>query len=402
MRDFTDQVRAEEEHRKLEERVQQGQKLESLGMLAAGVAHDFNNLLTPILGDASLALMDLPADSPVRQRIERIQRAAHQAAGLTNQLLDYAGIGALDTEAVDLSKLVKETGELLRSAVSRRSVLVYDLAPDLPAVRGDPRLLSQVFVNLLTNASEAVEGASEGGRRIVVRTGGVQLDQRRLSKLVLGEDLPEGPYAYFEVHDEGAGMDPETRARIFDPFFTTKFTGRGLGLAAVLGIVRKHRGAIEIETEPDRGTRVRVLCPEGGDAPPARIGPRDPAGWEPSGTVLVADDDEDVREVISETLSRVGFQVIRAGDGREAVEAFRAHADRIRLVLLDRTMPGTSGEEALDQIRRIRPDVPVVLVSGYSRESALAQVAEQPGCSVLQKPFVPDALLDEVRKLLGG
>jgi len=400
MSDVTEALRREAERSKLEDRVQETQKLESLGVMAGGVAHDFNNLLTPILGEASLSLMELPADSAVRRRIERIQRAAHHASTLTNQLLDYAGIGTLDAEPVDLSKLVREMGELLQTAVSKQAVLSYDLAADLPAARGDPRLLSQVVVNLLTNASEAVD-ARPGGGQINVRNGTQLLDGARRAGLVLGEEAADGEYVYFEVEDAGCGMTAETRARIFDPFFTTKFTGRGLGLAAVLGIVRKHGGSIEIDSEIDRGTRIRVLCPIAAsleaDGLPPRPGAED---LRAGGLVLVADDDDGAREIQQEILTRAGFQVLTARDGGEAVECFRAHADSIRLVLLDRTMPGISGEESLDAIRGISAQVPIVLVSGYSRETAPARLEEDALCAFLQKPFLPETLLGKVAELL--
>jgi two-component system cell cycle sensor histidine kinase/response regulator CckA len=401
--DVTEQIELEEARRKLDERVQEMQKLESLGVMAGGVAHDFNNLLTPILGDASLALMELPQGSAVRRRIERIQRAAHHAATLTHQLLDYAGIGSLDLEPVDVSKLVREMGELLQSAVSKHADLVYELADDLPAVRADPRLLSQVVVNLLTNASEAVDARPGGGGRIAVRSGSAEFRSERLAQMVLGEEVSPGRHVFFEVEDAGCGMDADMRARIFDPFFTTKFTGRGLGLAAVLGIVRKHRGAIEIESEPGRGTRIRVLCPATAGEETARpAARRELDAWESSGTVLVADDDDGARAILQETLARAGFRVLEAGDGREAVETFRRHADAIRLVLLDRTMPVASGEEALDAIRRISPQVPIVLVSGYSRESAASQLANDEHSAFLQKPFPPETLIEKVRDLLSG
>jgi len=400
-RDVTAIVNAAEERRKLEERMQQAQKLESLGMMAGGVAHDFNNLLTPILGDASLALMDLPDDSEVRGRLEKIQRAAHRAATLTNQLLDYAGIGSIDTEPLDLSRLVLEMGQLMQSVVPKKAVLVYHLEEDVPAIKGDAVQLSQVVMNLITNASEAIETKRPGESRIAVRSGKVEVDRESLSQVFLGEGLPEGTYVYFEVEDTGCGMDAETRARIFDPFFTTKFTGRGLGLAAVLGIVRKHGGAIEIESEVDRGTRVRVLCPAVGEQV-QRMQPEqlDRGSWRASGTVLVADDDEGVCELMAETLERAGFSVLRAEDGAQAVEIFREHAEAIRLVVLDRTMPGESGAEALEDIRRIRRDVPVLLVSGYSQESSAQRSAGKQGDGFLQKPFLPETLLEKIRDLL--
>jgi len=402
-RDVTGIVNGAEERRKLEERMQQAQKLESLGMMAGGVAHDFNNLLTPILGDASLALMDLSDDSAVRVRLQKIQRAAHRAATLTNQLLDYAGIGSIETEPLDLSGLVREMGELLQSAVSRQAVLVYDLASNLPAIEGDAAQLSQVVMNLITNASEAIEARRLGEGRIAVRSGTVEGDSKSLSQLFLGEGLPEGTYVYFEVEDTGCGMDAETRARIFDPFFTTKFTGRGLGLAAVLGIVRKHGGAIEIDSELDRGTRVRVMCPTLGKRVQRLEARRlDPSSWRASGTVLVADDDEGARELMAETLERAGLSVLRAEDGAQAAEIFREHADAIRLVVMDRTMPGGSSPEALEEIRRLRGDVPIFLVSGYSQENSAQRFADRGIDGFLQKPFLPETLLEKIRDLLGN
>jgi PAS domain S-box-containing protein len=400
-RDVTERVRAAEERREIEERMQQAQKFESLGVMAGGVAHDFNNLLTPILGDASLALMDLPPDSPLRARLERIQRSAHHAATLTNQLLDYAGAGSLDTESLDLSTLVREAERLLQSAVSKRAALHLDLAPGLPPVEADAALLCQVVLNLVTNASESIEERGEGGGRITVRSGTVEATRKSLSQMLLGEDLPEGGYVYLEVEDDGCGMDAATQTRIFDPFFTTRFTGRGLGLAAVLGIVRKHGGALQIQSEPGRGTRIRVLCPEAGGRTGSRRSPSNgDRSWRATGSVLVADDDDGARELLAETLGRVGFTVLCASDGHRAVELFADHQDEIQLVILDRTMPVVSGEEALDGIRRIRPEVPVVLVSGYSEASSAQRFAGKQLSGVIQKPFLPESLISLVRGVL--
>jgi two-component system cell cycle sensor histidine kinase/response regulator CckA len=403
MRDITERLRAAQEWRQLEDWVQRAQRFESLGLMASGIAHDFNNLLTPILGDASLALIDLPPESPVRSRLIRIQRAAHRAATLTHQLLDYAGMGSLETEPVDLSKLVHEMAELLQSAAATRTPISFDLAPDLPWVRADTAQLSQVVMNLITNAAEALDDAGPEGSRIEVRSGTTRADRDALAQMFLGEDLPEGTYAYLEVEDGGCGMDAATRARVFDPFFTTKFTGRGLGLAAVLGIVRKHRGAIAMESAPGRGTCIRVLLPLAGGGSPPRTAAAPPplAGWRGSGTILVADDDEGARELLSETLVRAGFTVLCASDGGEAAETFRRRADEIRLVLLDRTMPGASGDEALAAIHAVRADVPVVLVSGYSRESASELLASDRAAGFLQKPFLPDDLVRRIREILG-
>jgi PAS domain S-box-containing protein len=395
IRDVTEQRQAEEERRRLEEWIRQAQKLESLGLMAGGIAHDFNNLLTPILGDASLALMDLAPGSPVRARLEKIQKTAQRAAQLTNQMLDYAGRGALMTEPLDLSRVVAEMGELLETTVARRAELQRTLPEGLPAIEGDATQVSQVVMNLITNAAEALP-ATRG--RIAVATGTVEATRSDLERLLLGEGLPAGLYVYVEVWDTGCGMTPETRARIFDPFFTTKFTGRGLGLAAVLGIVRAHHAAIEIESEPGRGTRFRVLFPArpAGRATP-RAGNDAPQAAPGKGKVLVVDDDPGVLELTVETLSRAGFEVVSASDAASAVARFRESPDEFRIVLLDLNMPGAGGEDAFEAIRRLRPAAKIVLVSGYSNDRAGGRMGPS---EFLQKPFLPSMLLEKVHALL--
>ncbi len=397
-RDITERLQAEHERHELEKSMQQAQKLESLGVMAGGIAHDFNNLLTPILGGTALALMDLPPESPIRARLQMIQKAAHRAAALTNQMLAYTGKESLQIEVLSVSTLVEEMGRLLESAVSEQAEIHYDLQQDLPAVEADAAQLSQVVMNLITNAAEAL---GHGGGRISIRTGVVEADRATLSRTVPSADLAEGPYVFFEVSDTGCGMDEQTRGKIFDPFFTTKFTGRGLGLAAVLGIVRSHGGGIELESVPDLGTRFRVLLPcSKHSAPGLREQPSDIEAWRGRGTVLVVDDDDGVRELTQDTLERAGLDVLCARDGREAVAVVRHHADAIDLVLLDRTMPASSGEEVFDEIRRLRPDVPIVLVSGYSQDSVRDQFAGRDLAGFLHKPFLSGTLLLKVRELL--
>jgi signal transduction histidine kinase/CheY-like chemotaxis protein len=395
--DITDRVEAAQRRREIEERMQQAQKLEGLGVMAGGIAHDFNNLLTPILGDTSLALLDLPPESPVRARLLKVQRAAHRAAALTHQMLAYAGEESLHIEVLNLSRLVQEIAQLLETAASREAILVYDLAAALPPVEGDAARISQIVMNLITNASEALDG--EG--RITLRTGVEELGAPELGRMILGADLAPGRYAYLEVADTGCGMDAETRARIFDPFFTTKFTGRGLGLAAVLGIVRAHQGAVDLESEPGRGTRFRVWFPAANRVVERREPPpRAPEPWRASGTLLVVDDEEGVRELARDALERAGFRVLCARDGREALELFERHADEIRLVLLDRTMPTTGGEETFEGIRALRPQARVILVSGYSRERASERFRGKGLDGFLEKPFLPATLLERVREVL--
>ena len=304
-------------------------------------------------------------------------------------------------EPLDLSRLVGELGELLELTVARKAELGLRLSPDLPTVQGDAAQLSQVVMNLITNAGEAIAGRRRPDRRRHRRS-----RRRRApisTRMLLGEELREGPYVFVEVADTGCGMTAETRARIFDPFFTTKFTGRGLGLAAVLGIVRAHRGAIEIESEPGRGTRFRVLFPAGPRAERAASATPapEPARAALRGKLLVVDDDPGVLEVISETLARAGFDVLRAEDGAAALATFRQHADEIRAVLLDLNMPGASGEDTFEAIRRIRPgreDRPDLRLLAGPRRRPLRTVREL--ASFLQKPFLPASAARKVRALL--
>jgi PAS domain S-box-containing protein len=396
-RDVTERKHAEFARHELEESMQRAQKLESLGVLAGGIAHDFNNLLTPILGVAGLALKDLPEAAPARAHLQKIQQAARRAAALTDQMLAYAGQEPLRVERLNLSKVVGEMRELVASSISGKTTLDVQLEPELPAVEVEAGQLGQVVMNLITNAAESL---SQGVGRITLRTGVVDLDAPP-SGALFAETMATGPHVYFEVTDTGCGMGAETCARIFDPFFTTKFTGRGLGLAAVAGIVRGHHGAIEVESDPGRGTRFRVLLPAvaGPVAQPTRE--RAPVdGWRATGTALVIDDDESVRELAEDVLRRTGMKVLTAADGHEGVKLFGLHADSIRVVLLDRTMPALSGADTLEAIREVRPDAKIVLVSGYLEERVAGELAGRGLAGFLKKPFSPETLLARVREVI--
>ena len=399
-RDITDRVEAEASKRALEPRMQEAQRLEGLGVLAGGIAHDFNNLLTPILGDASLALMDLPQVSPARDRLQKIQTAARRAASLTHQMLAYAGSGTLHIEPLDLSDLVKEMAQLLESSVGRQALLETRLQPALPAIEGDTAQLSQVVMNLITNAAEAIGDAAG---TISIRTDSLDIGRDTDQRRWLGDDLPLGLCVYFEVEDDGCGMDEQTRARIFDPFFTTKLTGRGLGLAAAMGIVKSHGGSIDIQSEPGRGTRFRVIFPASARLevkPAAPFAATD--SWRAEGKVMVVDDDEGVRDLARETLERAGLRVICAANTHQAVELFRRHSDELRLIILDRTMPTPLGSEAFDILRSISPDTPIILVSGYSMEPGAQRFVAKGMAGFLPKPFLPETLLAQARTLLNG
>jgi len=395
--DVTERVRAEEEKVRLEAQLRQAQKLESLGVLAGGIAHDFNNLLMTILGSAHLAAKAIDPDSAAQANLTRIRDTARRAAGLTALLLAYAGHVPPTLEAIDLSDLIRGMRELLTLSVSKKATLQWELAERATTVNGDPSQLSQVVLNLVTNASEAL---GEGSGTILVRTGQTDCTRADLLRLCLGENLPAGPYVFLEVCDTGAGMDEATQSRIFDPFFSTKFAGRGLGLATVLGIVRSHAGAIGVRSRPGLGSTFRILLPQGQKkaAAPAVEPVRE--RWGGSGTVLLVDDDPDVREVAQRMLCDLGFDVTTAVDGRVALEELRARGERIAAVILDMTMPELGGDEVLAAVRNSHPEMPVVLMSGFSKRYAASRIRGDARCTFLQKPFEPEELTAALRSAL--
>jgi PAS domain S-box-containing protein len=397
-RDISERKEAQSQQAKLEAQMRQTQKLESLGVLAGGIAHDFKNLLVPILGNARLARNELASDSPVLPFVERIATAAVRTSELTNQLLAYAGRGTLSTRLLDVCELLREMGDLLHTAISPRIELRYDLPDSLPLIEADPVQLRQVVLNLIINAAEAI-GDRPGV--VTIGAGTIEIDRACERETWLGSELPGGAYVHLEIRDDGCGMDEDTRSKIFDPFFTTKFTGRGLGLAALLGIVRAHCGAVRVESEPGRGTRFRLLFPCVPGAAAAVEKPAAcPLAWRGSGTVLVGDDEAAVREFLGHVLRKCGLSVIMADDGREAVKLFREHAPEISAVLLDVTMPGLGGVEAFVEIRKIRPDARIILSSGYSEAEIAARFRGGEIDGFLQKPYEPEALIQKLSELL--
>ncbi|MCK4547472.1 MAG: PAS domain S-box protein [Candidatus Eisenbacteria sp.] len=398
IRDITERRCAEEERRQLEAQVQHAQKLESLGVLAGGIAHDFNNLLMGILGNAELAKPEISTGSGALDHIEAIETAARRAAELCAQMLAYSGKGRFVVRAVSLSEVVEEMAHLLEVSISRNTVFKRDLSADIPLIDADATQIRQIVLNLITNASESI---GDGGGTIVLDTGVTHCTREDLAKTYLDEDLPEGDYIYMEVSDTGCGMSEETLSRIFEPFFTTKFTGRGLGLAAVLGIVRGHRGAIMVSSEPGCGTTFRVLFPPGVQ-PAAVAEPRIPesADLKAQGTVLVVDDEEAVRFVTRRMLEKAGFDVLTAGDGREGVRIFRDRADDIVAVILDLTMPHQAGEQTFYRLREIRSNVPVILASGYSERELSERFRGKGLAGFIQKPFGFATLTERLKKAL--
>lgn len=405
IRDLTEIKATEEERRRIEEKMRQAQKLESLGILAGGIAHDFNNLLMGVLGNANLAHLEASEDSSVKKRLGEIETAARRAAELCGQMLAYSGKGAFMLEPIDVRQLIEEMGHLLEASISKKAELVLDLEAGLPLFKGDRSQIRQVILNLLTNASEAL---GDTGGRVTIRTGRAEYDDKALRRTFLGDERREGSYVYLEIVDDGCGMDRETRERMFDPFFSTKFTGRGLGLAATLGIVRGHGGTVEVDSELGEGTRFRILfpslvprseAPKSDDSGPTVSLPSAARG---SQTVLVAEDERLVSRVVLKTLELAGYRVLEASDGRQTVDIFRQHSEEIDLVLLDMTMPRLSGLEALERLRNISPTVAVIVSSGYSERELDRQFAGREIAGFLQKPYAPDELLELVRNVLDG
>ncbi len=385
---------AEAQRRKLEEQMLQTQKLESLGVLAGGIAHDFNNLLTSVIGYCDLAQLEVAPSSPAYTLIEDAVQGARRAAELTQQMLAYAGKARFTVGPVQLSQLVMDITRLLEVSISKKCVLRYDLMPELPHCEADATQLRQVIMNLLINASEAI-GDRSG--TITIATGAAWCDAQYLRENHVDDGLAEGLYVHLKVADSGHGMTADVRARIFDPFYTTKFTGRGLGLAAVLGIVRAHGGAIRVYSEPGRGTTFKLLFPAlpVAEGVPVRA-PAADAGWRGSGTVLVVDDEESIRALGQHILERLGFTVVTAADGREALHRYRELADASPIVLLDLTMPHLDGAATFRELRQLRPDVRVVLMSGYSEQAVEPQFAGKGLAGFIQKPF----RLDELRRVI--
>ena len=399
--DVTEQVKMREAMQASEERLRETARLESLGVLAGGIAHDFNNLLVGIIGNASMALDTLTPSHAIYGMIGDVLRAGERAATLTRQMLAYAGKGSFVIESLDLSALVEEMLPLIYSSVPKSVVLTTRFDRKLPPVEADASQLHQVFMNLVINAAEAC--GDRPGQVDVVTS--LQPVDDHYARLTFGaQELKPGTYVSLEVSDNGSGMDETTKAKIFDPFFTTKFTGRGLGLSAVLGIIRAHEGAIKVYSEPGKGSTFRVLLPAGSVRPveakdsetaePLRPGARQ--------TVLLVDDEEVVRRMAHAALEQLGYNVIEAENGVEAVDRYREHRTEIDAVVLDLTMPLMSGEETLRRLRDIDPDVVVILSSGFNQSEATRHFEDGRLAAFLQKPYTLTRLGEQVSAALSG
>lgn len=389
-----DRKRMEEAHLKLEKQLQHTQKLESLGVLAGGIAHDFNNILVAIIGNADLALMKISPESPAADNLRKIEQAASRAADLSKQMLAYSGKGKFVIEHTDLNRVLEEMLHMLEVSISKKIALRLNLTRPLPSIEADITQVHQVIMNLIINASEAI-GDDSGA--ITITTSSVDCDKDYLNSIAPSLYLPEGKYVALEVADTGCGMDQDTIAKIFDPFFTTKFTGRGLGMAAVHGIIRGHKGAISVYSELGKGSVFKILLPAS-DAPES-IPPVITSAVEGRGcgTVLLVDDEEDVRNVGREMLEALGFNTVTANDGFDALEILKRDLS-IKIVILDLTMPRMDGEQAFNELRKLNPGIKVIMSSGYNEQEVTQKFVGKGLAGFVQKPYRMSGL----REVLAG
>lgn len=399
MRDISSEVRMEARLRTVESKFQQNQKMADLGLLASGIAHDFNNLMTVVLGNSELALMECGGED--HGPLDEIKRTTLRAAELANQMLVYTGKTTCVFGAIDLCSVVREMTALLDVSIPKKVRIEYELGERLPPIQGDVSQIRQVAMNLITNASEAI-----GDHPGVIA---ISIQKKRLKAGELEESFPPGrtpvgSYVCLEVSDTGCGMDERTRQKIFDPLFTTKESGKGLGLASLLNAVDRHDGVIDVQSAVGCGTTFRVYFPvnevvvEGAaDSPAANASP-----WRGYGSVLIADDEPAIRDMLSSLLARMNFHVITASDGLDAVDQYLKYAEDITLLLMDINMPSLDGEEAVRRIRHISPRVPVLLISGYPQEHIMRRFADLSGVEFVKKPFQKEKLEQAIRRVLNG
>ena len=370
---------------------------ESLCLLAGGISHDFNNLLGAMIGHVELARMEVGDTDPVLARLQAIEDLITRASGLVEQILAYAGRGRYQAQTLDLNRQVEEVARVLRSSLGGRTCLDWEPAPALPPMEGRLAQIQQLIVNLVVNAAEAVNPVNG---LIAIRTASRTLGLADLHRDFPGQALQPGPHVILEVADNGQGMRADLKDRIFEPFFTTKSGGRGLGLSAVQGIVRSHGGGIQVVSQKDRGTTFRLAFPAAAGAVPALPGAAPGEAFRGTGTVLVVDDEQALREVAVEALQGMGFETLEAANGLEALQAFHAHPEGIRLVVMNLTMPRMDGEQAFHELRRAGLKAPVILSSGFDEEEALRRFQGRGLAGFLQRPYRYPSLVAVVRAAL--
>jgi len=377
--------------------MEHSQRLESLGVLAGGIAHDFNNLLSVIMGNVELIKHGVTPSNEVKKYIGNTLKATDKAAGLCQQMLAYSGRGQFIVQAVQLTSLIQDTAELLQVSMKKNITIHYDLNESLPRVQVDQSQIQQIILNLMTNANESMESGS-----IVCRTGVCHVSHDALKDMTYDWGVEAGDFVFVEVQDQGCGMDQKTLNKIFDPFFTTKFTGRGLGMSAVLGIVRAHHGALDVHSELGEGTCFRLLLPWDKTNNPSKNIALDVKTDKvrKQGTVLLVDDEVMIRDVACQMLENMGLKVLQAEDGLEAVEVYQSSDVPIDMVLLDMTMPKMDGKACFVALKKINPDVRVVISSGYHASEIQAEFSEYSLAAVVQKPYKYEKLKDIVMSVL--
>ncbi len=394
-RDITERKKAEEQRLQLEAKFREAQRLESLSLLAGGVAHDFNNLLAGVLGNAGLALMDLPVDHPARSAVEQIETAAERAAELTRQMLAYSGHGKFIVEFFDVSGLVHEMEDMIRTLISPKARLKFMLPDLLEMVKGDTGQIRQVVMNLLINASEALENR-EG--TISITTGMLYCARSFFYGLTVGKDCVEGNYLFIEIDDSGVGMNADIVTKMYDPFFSTKFTGRGLGLAATLGIVKGHNGAIKVSSKPGKGSRFTVFLPSSGIVNQEKsLQRKDDAAT--AMRILVVDKDNSMRTLAKRILVKAGYSVVDVDSCEKALEMMVVDKSKYGLVLVDLTDEKLLGENQTVELIRNQTDTPVIITTGLSVDEVKMYYANLPHVQFLEKPYRPNILLEMIHDL---
>ena len=385
----------------LERQLLHAQKLESLGILSGGIAHDFNNLLQALLGNLDLALLKLPEEATARKNIDQAINAGKHAAKLTNMMLAYSGKGVFVIKALSMTELVEENAGMLEATIPKSITLEQDLDHTLPSIMADAGQLQQVIMNLITNAAEAI---GDQGGKISLSTGVKEYDQASLNISRLEEKQAAGRYVWLKVRDSGCGMDEATLNKMFDPFFTTKFTGRGLGMSAVLGIMRAHKGAFLVDSRPNVGTTIQVLFPVIDGQPTLQnqiIRDECTAESQVRTMVLIVDDEEIIREVSTAMLQELGFDTVAAASGEEALEIFRREGN-IGIVLLDQVMPTMDGVTLFKELRSVRPDIKVLLASGFSQQEVSERFHGLGLNGFIQKPYALENIRNELTRILSG
>ncbi|MFA6221756.1 MAG: response regulator [Desulfomonilaceae bacterium] len=405
--EISERKRLETERLEIERKVLHAQKLESLGVMAGGIAHDFNNLLMVVLGNLGLALEDLPLDSEARQDVENAIQAAERSAELSRQMLIYTGSILNSPVALDLNEWLNRNSVLLKLGVSEQVTLNLAIGNALPPIRVDADQIQRLIMNILINASEAI-GDKNGEVRL--STGVMDGNEGYLSHSRVEIKPEPGRFVFLDISDTGCGMDLETLRKVFDPFFTTKFTGRGLGLAEALGIVKGHRGALIVDSQIGKGTSVRVLFPALQEAQATSVQVTDIVETKVPGldtinrrkTILLVDDETEVRNLTVRRLGVLGYDTITSVDGEDGVSVFRERLNEIDLVILDFTMPRMNGVEAFGELIRIKPDVKVILSSGYTEDVILQSFPDRRPASILRKPYDMNILKAELDRVLGA